>query len=158
MKQSHIDEAALYWKSGKPLDAGRILYEHISNKHRPLWASGILDLSRKLINPVPEVDTVCEIAKTPLRWKEAYAAFTAVRMLTLRVEQDRVAEPLYKSILVVAENAAKVVYNASGGPAPFDNNAGWRLVRDVHHVVSLVNNSDFASKAWKIVSSEEYCS
>jgi len=65
------------------------------------------------------------------------------------------------AILFIAENAAKVIYNASvvldhNNPAPFDHDSGWWLVSTFRHVVDLINDAEFASEAWQVVSCEQY--
>jgi hypothetical protein len=97
------------------------------------------------------------------RWKEAHAAFQRVRKLTLKAERSKSTDPIYAGILYVAENAAKVSYNASilgrldtqsysaQEPAPFDNDAGWWIVSNLRHVATTVNDPAFEKKAWAVV-------
>lgn len=151
MKNTLIDEAFAHWSMGNPLAAGLLIYEQIPNEQRPRWAAQILAECLPLIPNVPEISEVYEIAGAPLRWAEAYAAFSDVRQRTLEAERTHSTDLIYKSVLSVAENAAKVTYNASGQPAPFDYEAGARLVRDLRCVVDEVNRPEFESKAWAVV-------
>lgn len=151
MKYTLIDEAFSQWSSGNPLEAGRLIYEQIPNAKRPVWAAAVLAECRRLIPSVSEIDAVYEIALTPSRWHEAHAAFSAVRGLTLEAERSKSTDPIYKGVLYIAENTAKVIFNASGKPAPFDHDSGWWLVSNLRHVVDKLNDSEFELKAWRTV-------
>ena len=144
-------QAFTHWSSGEALEAGRLIYERIPTEQRPLWAAAILDECRRLIHSVPEINKIYELALDRSRWREAHAAFWPVRTLTLKAEENKATDPLYKAILYVTENTAKVIYNASGRPAPFDHDAGWWLVSNLRHVVDLLNDADFGAKAWSLV-------
>ena len=148
MESKLIDEAFVHWSSGNPLEAGRIIYEQIPNDQRPLWAAEILNLCRPLIPNVSEIDAAYEIALNQSRWKEAHAAFTRVRHLTLAFENSNSKDFVYGGILYLAENTAKVTYNASGEFAPFDDDSGWWVVSNLRYVVDKVGDSELESKAW----------
>ena len=148
MQHDYIDKATLLWTTGRSLEAGRTLYEHIPNGSRPGWAANILGLCRTLTKTIAEVDAVYEIALDATRWPEAYDAFQRVRKLTLQAEKIRVKDPIYVDILALAENTAKVTYNSSGAPAPFDRDAGWWIVHNLRTIVDDYNDDDFASEAW----------
>jgi hypothetical protein len=63
-------------------------------------------------------------------WTKGHAAFDAVRQLTLEGERQRrsASDPSFV-MLFVAENAAKVIYNASVPVDPFDDDSGaWLLL------------------------------
>ena len=152
MNTELMGEAYNHWSSGDSLEAGRLIYEQISSDQRPLWAASILDLCRSLIPAVPEIDAIYDIALNRSRWKAAHAAFWPVRDLTLKAERSKSTDPLYAGILYVTENAAKVTYNASGDPAPFDDDAGWWLVSNLRHVADKVNDPEFERRAWAVVS------
>lgn len=156
MKRKFIAEARPFWEEGQPLRAGEILYEHIRNQHRPQWAAEVLEICRNLIPAVPEVDAVHDIAKDSKRWPQAHQAFSAVRELTLRAERAEGSDDIYRAVLYVTENAAKVIYNASGEPAPFDHDSGWWLVANLRHIVDTLNDARFAAEAWRVVSCERY--
>src|SRR5262245_20950773 len=156
MKQKYIDEAYLHWKSGQPLEAGRILYEHIEVKHRPSWAGEILELCKDLISSVSEIDAVHKIAQDQNRWQEAHGAFRAVRTLTLQAEKSKNKDAIYAGMLYLAENAAKVTYNASGEDAPFDHDVGWWLVSNLRFIVDQIGNPEFEARAWDTVSCQKY--
>ena len=152
MKTELLDKAHDHWSSGESLEAGRLIYEELHNSERPLWAASILNLCRPLIQRVPEIEAVYEIALNPSRWKEAHAAFQRVRQLTLQAERSKSKDAVYVGILFVAENAAKVSYNASMEPAPFDHDAGWWLVSNLRHIADTISDPTFEEKAWAVVS------
>ncbi|HXF09776.1 MAG TPA: hypothetical protein VN625_03250, partial [Desulfuromonadaceae bacterium] len=79
MKRQFINEAKPFWETGNPLKAGEILYEHLRNEHRPIWAADILSHCQPLFRSFPGVSAVLEITENPKRWPEAYEAFQAIR-------------------------------------------------------------------------------
>lgn len=153
MQDNYIEQATNFWSSGNSLEAGRILYEHIPSELRPGWAANILHLCRSLRNPIAELDAVFEIAQDSSRWLEAYDAFRRLRKLVLQVEKMRVNDRIYLSILSLGENTAKVTYNSSGGPAPFDHDAGWWIVQNLKTICDEVQDQDFALHAWAAATS-----
>ncbi|MGD9365564.1 MAG: hypothetical protein PVH87_07710 [Desulfobacteraceae bacterium] len=155
MKIKYIEEAKPFWDSGQPLKAGEILYEHIREIHRPLWAKEVLELCIPLTGRIKEVEEVVGITKDPERWKEAHDAFSAVRDLTLKAEGKGV-DSIYSSILYLAENVAKVTYNASGESAPFDHDSGYWIVSNLRYIVDQKQDESFEKQAWHIVSCEKY--
>ena len=155
MKIKFIEEAKPFWDSGQPLKAGEIIYEHIRQIHRPVWAKEVLELCIPLTGKIKEVEEVLRIAKEPERWKEAHDAFSAVRKLTLKSER-KVGDSIYARILYLAENVAKVIYNASGEPAPFDHDSGYWIVSNLRHIVDQNKDETFEKQAWHIVSCEKY--
>jgi len=156
-----IDQARAYWQSGHQLHAGCILYERVPRELRPVWAASVLAAACRHIPMVPEIEAVLTFARNPNEWgdgaegkcAEAHGFFDAVRARTLQCENRN---RLYKSILVLAENVAKVTYNVYGYPAPFDHDAGWRIAQNLSCVVAAVNDAEFAAEAWSILSSKEY--
>lgn len=64
-------------------------------------------------------------------------------------------------MLVVAEYAAKVIYNASGvkepysyyKPAPFDDDCGYRLVGSLWHLARACDSPAFERQAWAVLGS-----
>jgi hypothetical protein len=152
MKRRFINESKVFWDSGEPIKAGEILYEHIRNDHRPVWAAAVLAYCQESFPLFPEIQTVLEIANESKRWPEAHEAFQAVRRLYFLQSEA----PLDQDFLYLAELVAKVTYNASGRSAPFDHNSGWKLVAALHKICSIQNNSKFSDGAWYVVSCEKY--
>lgn len=140
------------WASGEALRAGRAIYEAIPNASRPSWGADILEVACSQVPHVPtQVRAVIELAREPQRWREAHAAFSDVRNLTLAEESSHAGGEVFASLLAVAENAAKVVYNASGEPAPFDYNCGYRLVKSLRHLVETVGSPEFEQHVWALL-------
>src|SRR5215468_2611842 len=101
-----------------------------SREERPPWALRVLDAcASRLPELPPAVRTVRTIVEIPERWREAHDAFTAVRRVVL--QHPRSEPPTVEhGVLYLAENVAKVTYNASGEPAPFDHDAGWWIAKN----------------------------
>jgi hypothetical protein len=78
---------------------------------------------------------VIAIAADSVRWIEGHRAFQAVRERTLKNEKAGLGKSTEQLVLDIGETVAKIVYNASGGPAPFDYHAGWRLAPRVKALV-----------------------
>jgi hypothetical protein len=51
-------------------------------------------------------------------------------------------------LLYLAENVAKVTYNASGSRAPFDHNAGWWILSNARWLLDRTEDADLAARAW----------
>lgn len=150
-----VDEAREHWDEGRLLEAGRLLYERIPIELRPVWAAEVLAIACNHLPIIPEVETVLEMASDPSRWPEAYETFSAVRDLTLQAEGQAVGRP-YLEVLWLVELVAKVTYNASGGPAPFDPDSGWWVAVALLDIVDQVDDPEFAAKAWATLSSERF--
>jgi len=139
------------WTSGDELIAGQELYDSIPNDNRPLWVAAILAFSIKesALDLAP-VNDVLDIAQDERRWREAHQAFGAVRDLTLKTESGRYSAT-YVALLFVAEIAAKVTYNASGEPAPFDEDSGAWMAKNFRHFATVCEGAN-ESDAWKLLS------
>ncbi len=145
----YVAQAKRDWEAGRALDAGRLLYERVPKQQRPGWAARILELVKDLAPKTPEVEQILEIARDPARWPEAHTALHPVRRLTLETK-----DPLVESVLSLAEKVAKVTYNASGGSASFEHDAGWRVASDLRVVITRAGEkgSKLKTEAWSILS------
>jgi hypothetical protein len=142
------------WASGEAQRAGAVIYEATPNATRPTWAADILELACSQVSAVPApVQAVIDIARDEQRWREALAAFSAVRRLTLAEEKSHAGGKAYESLLFVAENAAIVVYNASSEPAPFDHDCGHWLVGYLRHLVDAIGSGELEQRAWGVLAS-----
>jgi hypothetical protein len=139
------------WRYGDPLEVGKILYERLDPRRRPSWAVGVLDACCSALSTVPaEVEAVREIASTPARWMEARAAFQAVRSVVLANEsRSRLAQTVDEAMLYLAENVAKVTYNATGASAPYDHDAGWWVAKNARALVELSTDAALGARVWK---------
>jgi hypothetical protein len=137
-----LASAQLAWSEGRYLDAGAAIYEHLSAKERAIWASNLLSFCREHGPSVKPIDELLNLAAQPRRWNQANEAFYQVREITLFAEREpHKLDRRLRSMLYVAENAAKVIYNASGPEEPFDHDAGWWLAPCLQHFLTVVGNS-----------------
>lgn len=145
----YLAQAQRHWEGGHPRDAGRVIYESLPKAKRPAWAARVLESVRDLAPSLPEIDRVLAVARDPARWQEAKQAFQAIREVRQRTE-----DPLVESVLSLAEKVAKVTYNASGGPTPFERDAGWRVADDLHTVISRAGEKaqKLEEQAWSVLS------
>jgi hypothetical protein len=96
-----------------------------------------------------EVRAVREIALAPTRWYEAHQAFQAVRKLVIAAESTAAkAIGPELGILYLAENVAKVTYNASGRSAPFDHDAGWWVAKNARWIVDHSSEAGLERRVW----------
>ena len=116
------------WLTGDAVAIGRHLLAHLPPAAQVARACAVLAVCRAELPAVAEVEHVAALGAEPARWREAHAAFSAVRTQTLAEEHARADEPR-RMLLYVAEIVAKTIYNASGAPAPFDDDSAWWLAR-----------------------------
>lgn len=129
---------------------GKRVYEAIPEAQRPRWAADLLDLCTVVTEPVPAVERVVAIGQKPTKgdWFDAHEAFQAVRAVTLAVGPANGPKATLRRLLDVAETAAKVIYNASGGSAPFDFHAGWRMAPRLRAVVLEARDPELEQRIW----------
>lgn len=105
------------------LNIGKAIFENVPHSLRPYWSGLILSTFNNHIkyipNPVKELHSIVDHES---RWAEAHAQFSEIRRFLL---DHKHFQP--DSFLVLAEKVAKVTYNASGRPAPFDADSGWYI-------------------------------
>ena len=125
----------------------------------------MLTFARQRISDVAQIQDVIAFARTPDEWanntsmdqgKKAHDFFDSVRLLTLAEERKDTKDTLYGNMLLLAENVAKVTYNAYGYGAPFDHDAGWWIVANLKRITDLVNDTEFSTAAWKVLTNEAY--
>jgi hypothetical protein len=105
---------------------GQQIFENLPNDIKPGWAGLVLSRFDHYVKEIPT--SICElypIIDSKDRWKEAHQQFNKIRIWSL--ENESYTPECY---LRLAELVAKVTYNASGQPAPFDNDSG-------HYIASL---------------------
>jgi|ERR1017187_7658949 hypothetical protein len=151
MKLERTNEAYDHWISGEAILAGKIVYEQLPVQERPLWAARLLGRCAKLIPSVAAVEKTVEVALTPNLWPNAREAFDAVRALSSKDERKQTPSALYAQVLLLAENTAKVSYNATGLSAPYDHNAGWKVVQVVRQIVDRVAKPEFETEVWNLI-------
>ena len=84
-------------------------------------------------------------------WMDARDVFQSVRRLTIQNERLNRQDSHQQLVLDIGETAAKVIYNASGGPAPFDYHAGWHMAARVKGLVEFVGEQDFEDNCWNLL-------
>lgn len=139
------------WTVEDIADVGRTIYRAVPGDQRPDWAGGILlyvAVDDFLFDPLARV---VDISIDERRWIEAHDAFSAVRELTLKNEKSKHKDLHRQMVLDIGETAAKVIYNASGGLAPFDFHAGWRMAPRVRRLVNFVGERDFEEDCWHML-------
>jgi hypothetical protein len=108
------------------IELGEHIFERLPNDIRPGWAGLILSRFDHYIGNIPTaVKELFPIIENKARWREAHAQFSRIRLFLL---DHKAYQP--EAYLFLAELVAKVTYNASGEPAPFDRNSG-------HYIPSL---------------------
>jgi hypothetical protein len=139
------------WTADDAAEFGRRVYESVPEVERARWAADLLDLCAIVVEPVPAVDAVVAIGQKPTKadWFAAHQAFQAVRAVTLAVGSATGAKARLRLLLDIAETAAKVIYNASGGSAPFDFHAGWRMAPRLRALVDEVRDHELETRIWR---------
>ena len=105
------------------IQIGQQVFENLPNDIRPGWAGLVLSRFDSYITNIPvSVIDLYPIIDNKERWKEAHGQFTKIRRFLLDNKKYRP-----EAYLLLAELVAKVTYNASGGPAPFDSDSGHSI-------------------------------
>jgi hypothetical protein len=103
------------------LSAGRDLFENIPNDLRPKWAGSILSCFRNHVKKIPPAITeLLSLINEKQNWPNARGQFIKIRQFYLKHKSYKP-----EAYLLLAENVAKITYNATGLPAPFDHDSGW---------------------------------
>jgi hypothetical protein len=103
------------------IEVGRQIFDKLPNDIKPGWAGLILSRFDSYIKYIPPaIKELYPIIDNKDRWKEAHGQFSKLRQFLL---ENKNYQP--ETYLLLAEKVAKVTYNASGEPAPFDNDSGW---------------------------------
>ncbi len=107
------------------INVGQQIFDNVPNIVQPAWAGLILSRFDKHIEKVPsEIIRLYEIIDDSEKWKDAHKQFSKIRNLTLK---NKDAD--FEIYLMLAECIAKITYNASGLPAPFDSDSGFYIPR-----------------------------
>ncbi|MDQ3709217.1 MAG: hypothetical protein M3387_07955 [Actinomycetota bacterium] len=91
-----------------------------------------------------------DVAEDERRWGEAHSMFREVRQETLRLEATD-GDPFCKALVLIAESASKVIYNASGHAAPFDANSGTVLVLRAAELAVTLDRDAATDLLWHAV-------
>lgn len=165
LKQKIIRSARHSWERGNLIEAGMLLYERISHVSRPLWGADVLEFASQRTSKTREIQNVIAFARTPEEWAKSTSRakdskardfFHAVRLLTIEEDRKATGNTLYTSILLLAENVAKVTYNAYGYNAPFDHDAGWWIAANLKGIADIIDDIHFSRLAWEVLTNEAY--
>ena len=122
---------------------------------RPKWVGRVLRTVLAAIGVRSVLfEHVLYIADHPWQWGRGHRAFDKLRNSLLWLEMQRDAlgltekQKLLVSLLDLAELVAKVTYNASGPPDPFDEDAGWRIAARLRGFVEWFDDEGFSEEAW----------
>lgn len=136
------------------LTIGKTIFENLPNDLKPYWSGLVLSTFSNYIKEIPiSVWELHSIIGDKNRWSEAHAQFSKIREFLLHHKHFP-----HESFLLLAENIAKVTYNASNQPAPFDADSGWyipslalqtahsfkdiRLMNEVQATILVFNNNE----------------
>ncbi|WP_258725877.1 hypothetical protein [Cellulomonas sp. NS3] len=148
MKADIADWLARELRVAKSLDAS------VPLTGRPNWAAGVLAAAVQAADQpdcAPDlIALVTDVASDDLRWEEGHRVFQKVRDETLRLA-SRENQRTCLLVLSIAESTAKVVYNSSGQPAPFDADSGTVLVRRAAELAVLLDDARATDLLWRAV-------
>jgi len=132
--------------------AGRNVFEKIPHDLTPSWAKSILIIFNSYIENIPtEVSELLSLIDDKNRWKEAHDQFHKIRQFLLK---HKSYQP--EAYLLLAENVAKVTYNASGYAAPFDSDSGWWIPSCALQAASYFEESKLEEKIISAISSSNH--
>ena len=129
----------------------RIIYDAIPIKQHPDWAGAILLYAAGDEPLCVELARVVDLSFDDRKWIEARGAFQAVRQLTCQNVKLNKLDSWQQLILDIGETAAKVIYNASGGSAPFDYHAGWLMAPRVKKLAEYIGQQKFEDDCWQLL-------
>ena len=138
------------WLDGDAIAVGYRLMKPLSPAAQVARAVAVLERCCAVQPQVPQLQQVLEIGREPARWSEGHKAFRAVRQLTLLEERTPTTKP-YEALLFVGEIAAKIIYNASGCSAPFDEDSPWWLPRCALDFCKAVDDQAFTDALWTTI-------
>ena len=105
------------------IEIGEQIFEAVPSSLKPKWAGIILNKFNKYIIDIPElIKELDEIIKKPDRWHEAHTQFGLIRSFLL--DNTNYTPQEY---ILLAESIAKITYNSSREPAPFDFDSGYYI-------------------------------
>lgn len=104
------------------IEIGEQIFEAVPSSRKPNWAGVILNKFNGYITKIPEIKELNEIIKKPDRWHEAHKQFGLIRRFLL--DNTNYTPQEY---ILLAESIAKITYNSSREPTPFDFDSGYYI-------------------------------
>lgn len=99
---------------------GKKIYESVPRQFLPGWGTSLLMTFDTAIKDIPtEITELYNIIDDEKRWKESHEQFGKIRQFYLSHKTFRP-----ETYLLLAEKVAKITYNLSGHPGPFDSDSG----------------------------------
>lgn len=140
-----------FWKSS-PMQAGHDLSLHLEGESLSEWLAGIIVVASAAVPSDPIYEDLLVCIRSAERWHEARQLFEQ-----LREKRMRSVDPIEGEFLDTAEDVAKTLYNASGGPAPYDSHARWKISQDLLELAQQVGTPEFEVACWNALSSQQAC-
>lgn len=135
------------WMTGDAVLVGHRIMVALPPAEQVARAIAVLDQCRSRWQPIAPIDRVATVGRDPTRWHEGHDVFDDVRSLTLLEERLRTSD-VYRALLYVGEIAAKIIYNASGSPAPFDADSPWWLASNARAFATSLNDAQVSRAIW----------
>lgn len=111
-----------------------------------------LELCLQVTDGPRAVHEVVRVGRDRTRWGDGHRAFDAVRKLTLRAEP--VIWPCSQAkvrLLFVAENTARVIYNATAPIDPFDDDSAAWLLKTLAEFALASGSSSLPDAIWRAI-------
>jgi hypothetical protein len=118
---------------------GRELFE--KQQDQANWAARILETAHWENSNIHEVDTTIRLAIDPQLRSTGKVAFTATRRRYLAEQSALSTNPQRRYLLIMAEFVAKIAYNSTAPPDPFDDDTGWYLATTAVQLATVSNES-----------------
>jgi hypothetical protein len=123
-----LDAAHALWAAREHLAATKLIFEAMEPADRVAWVEHVVRFCTDLCGSTPEASAFLELAAQPEQWHEARGFFERLGSLSSLPVSQLGAPPQARELLAeIIYLATKVTYNATGGPAPYDHNAGWKI-------------------------------
>jgi hypothetical protein len=132
-----------------------MIFENLPPDLRPKWAADILRLvlERSGVERA-HFDQILEITDHQTQWGNGHREFSTLRdsvlelLELLRMRGLSKEQKILYGVLSLAELVAKVTYNATDPPDPFDEDSGWWIAVSLKGFVDLWKDDEFSKAAW----------
>ncbi|MDN5201002.1 hypothetical protein QQ008_06510 [Fulvivirgaceae bacterium BMA10] len=129
------------------IELGRQIFEAVPEKARPGWGTTLLQTFENYLSEIPVyVRELYDITEDENKWGQAHKQFSKIRTFSLE-------NPDYRpeSYIILAEKVAKVTYNGSGLPAPFDHDSGWFIPLLAKRTADHIDNNNLRNEILRIL-------
>lgn len=129
------------------LKPGKKIYESVPRQFRPGWGTSLLMTFETAIKNIPtEITELYSIVDDEIRWKESHGQFGKIRQFLLSHTNF---QP--QTYLFLAEKVAKITYNLSGQPAPFDSDSGYYIPSLAIQTADYFNDQQITAEIERIL-------